>query len=700
MRPPQLNALFAPATTLPGIGAKVAASLPRALALPTAASNSAGNGDGTMLPEARVIDLLFHLPSGTIDDRNRPTIARALPGERAVLEVHVDEHAAPHRSSRAPYRIACHDETGDLVLVFFNARAEYLQRTLPVGETRFVAGIPEQFGDSLQIVHPEIIGTAEDLAKRPAVLPVYPLAEGVRRATLVKAIDAALERLPTLPEWLPSDILAIEHWPDFASALKDLHQPDVPDRATPGAAAWRRLAFDELLAGQLALALIRKHTIKRGGRARMPTGALSGPLWAHLPFEATGAQTRVCAEIDTDLASDQRMVRLLQGDVGSGKTLVALHAMLGAIESGSQAALMAPTEILARQHAETIATLAKPLGLETTLLTGKNKAADRRDKRAQIASGQTQLVLGTHALFQRGLEFADLGLVVVDEQHRFGVHQRLALSAKGEVSDLLVMTATPIPRTLLLGLYGDMAVSRLDEKPPGRTPIDTRALPEERLGDVVAGIGRAMADGGKFYWVCPMVAESEVSDLAAAEDRFKALNKVFSGQVALVHGRMGPEEKAEAVARFRSGETPLLVATTVIEVGVDVPDATGIVIEHAERFGLAQLHQLRGRVGRSDKPSSCLLIYRPPLGETARARIDVMRNTEDGFRIAEEDLRLRGGGDMLGTRQSGMPGFRIADTGQHLDLLELARKQTARIMDSDPDLKGKNAEALRTLLYL
>jgi ATP-dependent DNA helicase RecG len=630
MRPPLLNALFAPATTLPGIGAKVAASLPRALSLPAASTSPSDSSEGTGQIEPRVIDLLFHVPSGTIDDRNRPPIARALPGERAVLKVHVDEHAAPHRSSRAPYRIACHDDTGDLILVFFNARAEYLQRALPVGETRFVAGAPELFGESLQIVHPEIIGTAEDLAKRPQVLPVYPLAEGVRRATLVKAIGTALEALPQLPEWLPNDILGIEHWPDFATALRDLHLPDMPDRATPGSAAWRRLAFDELLASQLALALIRKHTIKRGGRARGLTGALTAKLWGHLPFPPTGAQRRVCAQIDDDLNSEARMVRLLQGDVGAGKTLVALHAMLGVVESGAQAALMAPTEILARQHAATLTALAKPLGLEVALLTGKDKAAERREKQDAIQGGRSHLVIGTHALFQRGVEFDDLGLVVVDEQHRFGVHQRLALSSKGDVPDLLVMTATPIPRTLLLSLYGDMAVSRLDEKPPGRTPIDTRALPDDRLGDVIAGLGRAMSKGGKFYWVCPMVAESEVSDLAAAEDRFAALSKIYPGQVSLVHGRMGPDEKAESIEKFRNGQTPLLVATTVIEVGVDVPDATGIVIEHAERFGLAQLHQLRGRVGRSDKPSSCILLYRPPLGETARARLDIMRNTEDG----------------------------------------------------------------------
>lgn len=690
MRPALLNPVFAAATSLPGIGPKVAAALPRALSLPQIETE-----DGP-----RIIDLLFHLPSGVVDDRNRPTVAQALPGIRAVLHLHVDEHAVPHRASRAPYRIACHDDTGDILLVFFNARPEYLQRALPVGEQRFVAGSPEHFGETLQIVHPEIIGTPEDLAKRPAVLPIYPLAEGVRRATLANAIGVALERLPEIPEWLPADLMAKEHWPAFASALRSVHLPDMPDRATPSSTEWRRLAFDELLAGQLALALIRKHTIKRGGRARLVDGSLTERLWRSLSFPPTGAQQRVCREIDADLNSDARMVRLLQGDVGAGKTLVALHAMLGVVESGAQAALMAPTEILARQHQATISQLAEPLGLSVRLLTGKEQTAARRQSMAEIADGKADLVIGTHALFQKGIEFADLGLVVVDEQHRFGVHQRLALSAKGDVPDLLVMTATPIPRTLLLSFYGDMAVSRLDEKPPGRTPIDTRALPDDRMHDVIAGVGRAIGGGEKFFWVCPLVAESEVSDLAAAEDRYTELSQAFPGRVGLVHGRMGPDEKTEAVRRFRSGETPVLVATTVIEVGVDVPDATGIIIEHAERFGLSQLHQLRGRVGRSDRKSSCVLLYRPPLGETARSRLDVMRNTEDGFRIAEEDLRLRGGGDVLGTRQSGMPGFRIADMAEHIDLLELARKQTARIMEDNPGLTGDTGEALRILLYL
>ena len=690
MRPALLNPLFAQATNLPGIGPKVAAALPRALSLPPSDAE-----DGP-----RVVDLLFHLPSGVIDDRNRPTVAQAVPGTRAVLHLHVDEHAVPHRASRAPYRIACHDETGDIVLVFFHARPEYLQRALPVGERRFVAGVPEHFGEALQIVHPEIIGTAADLANRPAILPIYPLAEGVRRATLASAIAAALDRLPDMAEWLPADLLGLEHWPSFSSALRSVHLPDMPDRATPRSTEWRRLAFDELLAGQLALALIRKHTIKRGGKARQVDGSLTGRMWRGLSFPPTGAQRRVSAEIDADLASDTRMVRLLQGDVGAGKTLVALHAMLGAVEAGEQAALMAPTEILARQHAATISQLVEPLGLSVRLLTGKDKAADRRQTSTEIAEGKADLVIGTHALFQKGMAFARLGVVVVDEQHRFGVHQRLALSAKGDVPDLLVMTATPIPRTLLLSFYGDMAVSRLDEKPPGRTPIDTRALPDERMPDVVAGVGRAIEKGEKFYWVCPMVAESEVSDLAAAEDRHAELSRTFPGRVGLVHGRLGPDDKAGAVERFRNGETPLLVATTVIEVGVDVPDATGIIIEHAERFGLAQLHQLRGRVGRSDRKSSCVLLYRPPLGDTARARLDVMRNTEDGFRIAEEDLRLRGGGDVLGTRQSGMPGFRLADMAEHVDLLELARKHTARIMATNPGLTGDDGEALRLLLYL
>jgi ATP-dependent DNA helicase RecG len=464
--------------------------------------------------------------------------------------------------------------------------------------------------------------------------------------------------------------------------------------------AWQRLAFDELVASQLALMLVRGSLTRGRGTAWQSAGRLRARIEAALPFRLTGAQRQALSEIEADLAGDNRMLRLLQGDVGSGKTVVALIAMANAAEAGGQAALMAPTELLARQHFTTIAPLAQAAGLDAVLLTGKDRAAERAASLQRLASGAAKIAVGTHALFQAGVEFRRLGLVVVDEQHRFGVHQRLALSAKGGAPDLLVMTATPIPRTLVLSYFGDMEVSRLTEKPAGRRPIDTRAMSLERIDEVVARIGGAVGAGGKAYWVCPLVAESEKSDLAAAEDRFAALRRVFGGRVGLVHGRMKPNEKDRVMAAFRAGDLAILVSTTVVEVGVDVPDATIMVIEHAERFGLAQLHQLRGRVGRGAARSACLLLYRPPLTATARARLAIMRETEDGFRIAEEDLRLRGEGDLLGTRQSGMPGFRIALPELHGDLLAPARDEAKLALNRDPTFSSRRAEALRLLLYL
>ncbi len=394
------------------------------------------------------------------------------------------------------------------------------------------------------------------------------------------------------------------------------------------------------------------------------------------------------------------MLRLLQGDVGSGKTVVALLAAASGIESGSQAALMAPTELLARQHARTIVALADAAGIRMAILTGREKGRDREETLAGLAAGDINLVVGTHAIFQAGVEFRDLGLVAVDEQHRFGVHQRLALTAKGKATDVLVMTATPIPRTLVLTYYGDMDVSRLTEKPAGRRPIETRVLPLDRLDEVVARVRDAVGRDAKAYWICPLVAESEELDVAAAEDRYKALVKALGPIVGLAHGQMKPAERDKQMAAFQAGMFRVLVATTVVEVGVDVPDATIMVIEHAERFGLAQLHQLRGRVGRSDRASVCLLLYKAPLGAVARERLRIMRETEDGFVIAEQDLRLRGGGEILGTRQSGLPGFRIADADIHARLMETARDDARLIVDRDPELASARGEALRLLLYL
>jgi ATP-dependent DNA helicase RecG len=468
----------------------------------------------------------------------------------------------------------------------------------------------------------------------------------------------------------------------------------------PETLAWQRLAYDEFLAGQLALALVRKYLRRPSGRRTAGDGRLRAKIKSALPYALTPSQTRASAEIIADLEKPERMLRLLQGDVGSGKTVVGLLAAASVIEAGRQAALMAPTEILARQHLQTIAPLADAVGLRVAILTGRERARERTDTLERLARGDIDLLVGTHALFQDEVAFHDLALAIVDEQHRFGVHQRLALARKGEAVDVLVMTATPIPRTLVLTFFGDMDVSELREKPAGRKPIDTRTIPLERIGEVVAAVGRALADGRRVYWICPLIEEAETTDLAAAEERFLSLKQVFGDAVDIVHGRMKGANKDRAMQRFSTGETRLLVATTVIEVGVNVPEASVMVIEHAERFGLAQLHQLRGRVGRGAERSSCLLLYKTPVSETAKARLAVMRETEDGFRMAEEDLKLRGEGDVLGTRQSGMPGFRVANVAVHGKLLQAARDDAALILARDPKLTSERGEALRVLLYL
>jgi ATP-dependent DNA helicase RecG len=551
------------------------------------------------------------------------------------------------------------------------------------------------------MTHPDYIAKVEDLDSLAAVEPVYRLTAGVTPKVMAKAVRWAVDRAPALPEWLDPALAAREQFPAWKPALATVHAPQDETGLALDTVSRRRLAYDELLANQLALALVRASQRQRPGRALKGTGALRKAALAALPFALTGSQEQAVREIDADMASTSRMVRLLQGDVGSGKTVVALLAMLTAVEAGAQAVLMAPTEILAQQHYETIEPLAMAAGVTAKLLTGRVKGKIRGEALAGLKSGDIKLAIGTHALVQEDVEFDDLAFAVVDEQHRFGVHERMSLANKGAQADMLVMTATPIPRTLTLCAYGDMDVSRLTEKPPGRRPIDTRTIPLERLDEVVDGIVRQSAKGAKAFWVCPLVDESELIDLAAATERHAALTaRLGDGKVELVHGKMKPAARDQAMARFIEGDASVLVATTVIEVGVNVPQATIMVIEHAERFGLAQLHQLRGRVGRSDLPSTCLLLYGKPLGEVAKARLAIMRETEDGFRIAEEDLRLRGAGELLGTRQSGLPEFRLADLAVHADLLGIARDDARLVLERDPTLASPRGEALRTLLYL
>lgn len=689
MRPTELDLLFAPITSLAGIGEKTADLIRRILAVDTTGR------------EVRAGDLLFVPPYAVIDRTHRPGIAHSGEGSIVTLELTVDRHQAPPRGrGSVPYRVFAFDETGEITLTFFHAKGPWLEKLMPVGGEIIVSGKVEWFNGRPSMVHPDHIVAKADAASLPSIEPVYPMTAGLSAKLVRKAIASALGRLPALPEWQDDSVLAKLDFPGFSDALHELHQPENAADCDAMGTAWRRLAYDELLAGQIALALVRMRMRRLSGRALEGDGARGAAIRAALPYTLTSAQDRSIAEIEGDLALPDRMLRLLQGDVGSGKTVVALMAMARAAEAGGQSALMAPTEILARQHFSTIAPLAAKAGLRAAILTGREKGRERAETLATIADGSVGIVIGTHAIFQDTVTFHDLALAIIDEQHRFGVHQRLAIGAKGAAVDILVMTATPIPRTLVLTAFGDMDVSRLDEKPAGRQPIQTVTLPLERLSDLIGRMHRAVDEGQKIYWICPLVEEAEGMDVMSAADRHKTLSEIFGANVGLVHGRMSGAAKDEAMADFKAGRTRVLVGTTVIEVGVDVPDATIIVIEHAERFGLAQLHQLRGRVGRGDAASSCVLLYQSPLGEIAKQRLSVMRDTEDGFRIAEEDLKLRGEGELLGTRQSGTPGFQLARLEHHADLLAIARDDARLFLDRDPDLASPRGKAIRILLYL
>jgi ATP-dependent DNA helicase RecG len=679
LRPEILFPFFAPITTLAGVGPRLGKLFER-------------------LAGPAVVDLLWHLPTGIVDRRFAPKVREAPAGTIATLTVQVDAHQPGH--GKRPYRVRCRDETGFLHLVFFHVKGDYLARQLPVGATRIVSGRVEHFNNEIQITHPDYILAPEEASQLKPIEPVYRLTTGLTLRMVQRAIAAALERTCALPEWLDPALQRRHGWADWRATLRQAHAPDSDAALLPAAPTRRRLAYDELLANQLAIALVRAHNKRLAGRPLAGDGRLRRRAMDALPFHLTAGQLHALAEIDGDMAAPSRMMRLLQGDVGSGKTVVALLAMLNAIECGGQAALMAPTEILCRQHLATIEKLAAPAGVTVTLLTGREKGRARQDICDRLANGAAQIVVGTHALLQDDVAFSDLALAVIDEQHRFGVDQRVALSAKGTAVDILVMSATPIPRTLLLTAYGDLDASLLREKPAGRKPVATRTIPLSRLDEVVAGVERTLATGAKIYWICPLVEESETVDLADAEARYLQLKALFGSRVGLVHGRLKGAEKDRIMAAFASGAIDLLVATTVVEVGVDVPQATVMVIEHAERFGLAQLHQLRGRIGRGEAASSCLLLYATPLGETAKARLSIMRDSDDGFRIAEEDLRLRGGGEVLGTRQSGMPELRIADLAVHQDLLATAQDDARLILARDPELKSSRGHALRTLLYL
>ncbi|MDK4737483.1 ATP-dependent DNA helicase RecG [Rhizobium sp. CNPSo 3464] len=688
MRPAVLDPLFASVSSLPGVGPKLAELLVKLL-------------DRESIDDCRVIDLLFHAPHSIIDRREQPGIARAPQGTIVTITGRVDRHQPPpNPRSNVPYRVFLHDETGELGLVFFRGKAQWLEKQLPIDEVVTVSGKVDWFNGRPSMVHPDYIMRESEAENLPLVEPVYPLTAGLSPKFLRKTIEAAMTRMPQLPEWDDAALTQKQGFPSITDSFHMLHAPRDAADIDPQAPARRRLAYDEFLAGQLSLSLVRQRLRKVAGQPVRPTGAISRNILESLPFSMTNSQREAVADILKDMAGTERMLRLLQGDVGAGKTLVALMAIAAVIESGGQAVLMAPTEILARQHHATISKFAAGANLSVEVLTGRTKGRERDAILERIASGEAQIVIGTHALFQDSVTYANLMLAVVDEQHRFGVHQRLRLTAKGISPHMLVMTATPIPRTLVLAAFGDMDVSKLTEKPAGRKPIQTITIPTERTGDIVSRLKSALSEGKKAYWICPLVEETEESDLMSVEERHASLTKALGPGIGLIHGRMSGPEKDAVMMAFKNGEIRLLVATTVVEVGVDVPDATIMVIEHAERFGLAQLHQLRGRVGRGDEASTCILLYKGPLGETGHARLSIMRDTEDGFRIAEEDLKLRGEGELLGTRQSGTPGFRIASLEAHADLLEIARKDAAYLIERDPELTGERGMAVRTLLYL
>jgi ATP-dependent DNA helicase RecG len=686
MRPALLNPLFAPVTTLAGVGPKQDRLFRYLL-----------GRDET----PRLVDLLLHLPASVIDRRARPKIRDVAPGTVVTLEVTVDRHRpTPSRNARAPHLVYASDDTGDVVLTYFRAQPGYVEKLLPVGSKRYVSGTAQMYDGTLQITHPDRVVDEAGFAKLSGIDPVYPLTEGLALGSLRRAIAQALQKLPELPEWISPEIVRRCKFPPIAEALNRVHVPVELTDILPDGPFWSRLAFDELLAGQLALALVRAQLRRHAGDRNAGDGHLRNKIIDALPYALTSSQREAAAAIAEDLRQPVRMLRLLQGDVGSGKTVVALLAAAAVAEVGKQAALMAPTEILARQHIKTITPLAERAGLRVAILTGREKGKERRDILARLAGGEIDFLVGTHALIQDDVDFKALALAVVDEQHRFGVRERLALTAKGDAVDVLVLSATPIPRTLVLTYFGDMDVSELREKPAGRQPIDTRAVAASRIHEVMDAIGRALDKGRLVYWIVPLVEESETVNLTDAQARFESLRERFGDKVGLVHGKMRGPEKDRVMAQFAAAEIGLLVATTVVEVGVDVPAASIMVIENAERFGLAQLHQLRGRIGRGSEASTCVLLYKEPLNEMSTARLKVIRETTDGFRIAEEDLRLRGEGDVLGIRQSGLPGYRVARSEVHGQLITQARDEALRIMKDNPKLKGERGEALRVLLYL
>jgi ATP-dependent DNA helicase RecG len=674
MRPEILFPLFAPITSLKGVGPRVAPLLER-------------------VAGPLVRDVLFVAPQNLVR-RIIAKTASAVEGEESTLVVTIDTHQRPGRQGQ-PWKIRAYDDSGFIILVYFRGHGAHLEKSHPKGAVRVVSGRVErsQFDHELQIVHPDYLVPVERAEDVPEIEAVYPATAGLPSRSVRRFALEALERAPALPEWQDGAWLARQRWPAWREAMTALHHPDSESDLSPQSPVRRRLAYDELFAHQLALA--QRKASRRAQPARViAASTLAARVEADLPFRLTGAQVRAFSDIRADLASGERMSRLVQGDVGSGKTVVAMLAMADVAAAGLQSALMAPTEILARQHYETLAGPLASHGVKAVLLTGRDKGAGRAEKLAALAGGSAAVAVGTHALFQDDVGFHALALTVIDEQHRFGVGERGRLQAKGEAAHLIAMSATPIPRTLELTVFGDLDVSRIDEKPPGRTPVATRVAPMSRVGEIVARLKTAAAGGAQAFWICPLVSESETTDLAAVEARAAALRQVFGARVGLIHGRLPGPEKDFVMGEFAEGRLAVLVATTVVEVGVNVPAATIMVIEQAERFGLAQLHQLRGRVGRGKAESSCVLLYDPPLSEIAKKRLEILRGTDDGFAIAEKDLELRGGGDPLGLKQSGFPAYRLADPVAHRDLIAVAADDARLTLGRDPQLASERGRAV------
>ncbi len=680
MRPQELYPIFKDIESIKGVGAKTAKLLEK-------------------LGIKKVKDLLWHLPSSFIDRRNSPQLIFARENSIITIKVEILEHIEP-KSKRSPYKVIATDGTSNITISFFKGSSNYIKDSLPIGQERVISGKIEKYGSELQMTHPDYIVLPEKINEIMTIEPVYPLTQGLSNRVLLKHLRNGLKDTPIFNEWQDEAFLVKKNWHSFNESLNKAHNPLSENDVIPNSTYRERLAYDELLANQLALALVRNQVKQNSGRIIKGDGNLRRTLLEKLSFELTGAQKRVLKEIGDDMASNNRMLRLLQGDVGSGKTIVALFTMLNAIECGFQSAIMAPTDILSTQHYNNFKEILNNINVTVELLTGKTKGKKRQEILSKLANGEIDIIIGTHALFQESVDFKDLACVVIDEQHRFGVHQRLSLTEKGKKADILVMTATPIPRTLTLTSYGDMESSKIDELPKGRKPVITKVMNINKAHELIQAIQRKIDIGEQIYWVCPLVEESEKLDLAAAEDRYEILKRSFGNKVGLVHGKMKAKEKDAVMQEFEQGKKSILVATTVIEVGVNVPNATIMIIEHAERFGLSQLHQLRGRIKRGSNQGNCILLYSNPLTENGRARLEAIKNTEDGFIIAEEDLKLRGAGEILGAKQSGFPDFLLADMNYHSGLLATAYKDAKFILSKDPELKTERGEALRTLLYL